>query len=504
MDPGNGTPKRSWKGPTQKGGPSNSDPTNETREDADDYDDGSGVILSQTMARTIQDLERLVQEAVELAEAAGALHDDGDAQDLPSEGHHTSSSRPTTGLAKKISQYLVEVSSKSNDVESSESGDSSKPTSPYSSSPQNEKEVEEESRRCRGACSANNLQILPPEPVAEPLHEKKTKLSRERSSTQPSSSRTKPALRFLAPPEIGLRTTSANRYQESKTLMPLPTPAIQLNGENLTVESDEDKEPLLQNPELGHERHFTQIFGIPSRHVSMSMAHPSPLPKYKIDLNGTRHVDIPERADDLDVHSTCHHAPVARNWPTSRKRFAAWVSCINAACVGLLLGIYAGEVPAIQYVIVDLNRKIILGNVLLYLGLAFSTLLFWPLPLLHGRKPYNLVALSLALCLQIPQGIMVISFRDPDVQRYRIILLLSRGVLGFVLGFANINNFATLLDVFGASIQSSESHETGKSIRYTTARRRHGPMAGSLVMVHCRLHQCRFSVRSPYRTRNVG
>ncbi|KAJ9630162.1 hypothetical protein H2204_008667 [Knufia peltigerae] len=54
---------------------------------------------------------------------------------------------------------------------------------------------------------------------------------------------------------------------------------------------------------------------------------------------------------------------------------------------------------------------------------------------------------------------MVISFRSPDVDRYRVVLLLARGMSGFAFGFVNINNLATLLDVFGASLQSSRSHE---------------------------------------------
>lgn len=179
----------------------------------------------------------------------------------------------------------------------------------------------------------------------------------------------------------------------------------------------------------------------------------------KVDLNGVRHVDLNESPEDINVHDTCQHAPVARNWPDSRKRFAAVVACVNAACLGLTVGIYAGEVPAIQYVIVDLNRRMIFGNVLFYCGLIIPTLVCWPLPLLHGRKPYNVAAIILALCLQIPQGVMVISFRSPDVDRYRVVLLLARGMSGFAFGFVNINNLATLLDVFGASLQSSRSHE---------------------------------------------
>ena len=448
--------------------------------DGEASEDDDGTILSLTMARTIRDLERLVEEAVKLAESAGVDPNDL-TETLPETRHPLLSRRPTLGLAKKISQYLEQVSSKNNDSTSSENADSPKSRSSARNTPppQNEEEIEEAPRRCRGACSADNLRILPPEPVAEPLQEKKTKLVRRKSSLAAGPSRTQAANRFLSPPPIGSRTTSARRKSEARMVTPMSMPAIQVNGDERKVHFEEDKEPLLSTPEPGHERHFSAMFGIPSRHVSMNMAHPAAQPTYKIDLNGTRHVDVAENPDDLSAHSTCNHAPVARNWPTSRKRFAAWICCINTACLGILIGIYAGETPAIQYVIVDLNRQIILGNVFMYIGLAVSTLIFWPLPLLHGRKPYTLAALLLALCLQVPQGVMVLAFRNPDVTRYRIILLLSRGASGFMLGFANINNFATLLDVFGASLQSDESHEVGNPFDV----RRHGGGMGSWLAI---------------------
>lgn len=430
--------------------------------DGEDSEDETGAILSERMGRTIRDLERLVEEAVKLAETAGVSVDQ-DANVLPEGDPQSLARTPTLGLAKKISQYLEDVSSKATD--SVLAGDNDSPKSKRSvqnlSVLREKTKTDEEGRRYQRACSADNLQLLPPEPVAEPSNERKTKLVRSRASTDASSSRHTAAGNLLAPPRIGPRGTSVRRNTESRRPIPLATPVIQVNGDELRVHFEEDKEPLLKAPRSGHERHFSQMFGVPSRHVSMNLAHPGSSPSYKIDLNGTQHVDLPENSDDLNLHSTCHHAPVARNWPSSRKRFAAWMSCINTACLGVLIGIYAGEVPAIQYVIVDLNRQVILGNVLLYISLAISTLLFWPLPLLHGRKPYTLVAMALALCLQIPQGVMVLSFRDPDVQRYRIVLLLSRGASGFVLGFVNINNLATLLDVFGASMQSDESHEAG-------------------------------------------
>lgn len=207
----------------------------------------------------------------------------------------------------------------------------------------------------------------------------------------------------------------------------------------------------------GHERHFTNVFGIPSRQVSISLNHPQPELESQyptVDLRRKSYVDIYNKGESFDVHKTCHHATVARNWPDSRKRFTAVVACINSGCTALLLGIYAGEVPAIQYAIADFDHFTILGNVVMYFGMAFSTLIFWPLPLLHGRKPYTIAAQICALALQLPQGLAVAGFRDPDTALYRSVLLTARGLSGLVLGFADINIKSTLLDLFGASLQS--------------------------------------------------
>ncbi|KAH0542122.1 hypothetical protein FGG08_003422 [Glutinoglossum americanum] len=151
--------------------------------------------------------------------------------------------------------------------------------------------------------------------------------------------------------------------------------------------------------------------------------------------------------------------PISRDWSTVKKRFTAAVACISTALVGVIVGVYAGEVPAIQYQITDLHHYAILGNVFLYIGLAIPTLVFWPLPLLHGRKPYTLVALALLLPLQLPQGMIVSTPRSPDVAGYRTALLTVRGLSGLALGFANINFKTTLLDLFGSSLQSGNPHQ---------------------------------------------
>lgn len=95
----------------------------------------------------------------------------------------------------------------------------------------------------------------------------------------------------------------------------------------------------------------------------------------------------------------------------------------------------------------------------LYIGIGLTTILFWPLPLLHGRKPYTLLAFAITLPLQFPQALSIQTYRDPTTPTYRIGLLLPRAISGLALGFANINLITTLFDLFGVSLQSSHPHE---------------------------------------------
>lgn len=190
------------------------------------------------------------------------------------------------------------------------------------------------------------------------------------------------------------------------------------------------------------------------------------------DLRGKNHLTLRE-GQSFSIHHGHRRQPIARNWSIARKRFVATVTCLNTALIGVLIGIYAGEVPAIQYTLADLSHQVILGNVYLYIGMAFTTFFFWPLPLLHGRKPYTLVALGLALPLQIPQAIIV-QERRTSVQSYKGYitgLLICRAALGLALGFAHINFKSTLLDLFGSSLQSEFPHG---EVVITDDIRRHG------------------------------
>ncbi|KAI5241159.1 hypothetical protein E4T43_05612 [Aureobasidium subglaciale] len=167
-------------------------------------------------------------------------------------------------------------------------------------------------------------------------------------------------------------------------------------------------------------------------------------------------------------------SPIAREWKIGRKRITAIVACLNTMVVGLIAGIYAGEVPKIQYKLGDEHHHVILGNVLLYVGMGITTLIFWPLPLLHGRRPYTLAALAIAIPLQFPQSIATAFTRGPHLGRALAGLLVPRFFLGFALGFAHINFLSTLLDLFGASLQSRNPHQ--EIVVYDDVRRQGGGM----------------------------
>lgn len=190
-------------------------------------------------------------------------------------------------------------------------------------------------------------------------------------------------------------------------------------------------------------------------------------------LEGRHHFSVRE-PHGFSLSRSHRRSPIARDWSTIRKRYVATVTCITTAFMGLIIGIYAGEVPAIQYAIADEHHYTILGNVFFFLGLAITTALFYPLPLLHGRKPYTLAALAILLPLQFPQALAINSNRNPYVATYRVGLLVPRIFAGIVMGFANINFLTTLLDLFGSSLQSGNPHQ--ETVNQNDVRRHGGGM----------------------------
>lgn len=216
------------------------------------------------------------------------------------------------------------------------------------------------------------------------------------------------------------------------------------------------------------ERRESTISPLPDRHIELEDR--GPIKQGSIRKGRRSHFSIKE-PQGFSLSRSHKRAPIARDWSDSRKRWTATIACISTALIGLIIGIYAGEVPAIQYAIIDEHHYAILGNVVFFIGLAITTALFFPLPLLHGRKPYTLAALAVLMPLQFPQALAVNSQRSPSASTYRVGLLLPRVIAGLICGLANINFLSTLLDLFGASLQSSNPHQELVDINDV---RRHG------------------------------
>ncbi|KAL8948639.1 MAG: hypothetical protein Q9222_005190 [Ikaeria aurantiellina] len=306
----------------------------------------------------------------------------------------------------------------------------------------------------------------------------------------PGSAEPLQQLPLMQAPVNEVQSSSLRERRPSKTpTSPEPT-NLTVYSEPKSYSSGDDKDPIayfsdrppseLQNRGVPHRRRAAEkpplgpgpmpredvLTPLPS---DVGGHGPGSDPK-SLDLKHRHHFSIREPKMFSLSHSH-RRSPIARDWSTPKKRWVALVACINTALIGLIVGIYAGEVPAIQYNIVDEHHYTILGNVVLFIGLAITTAIFWPLPLLYGRKPFTLAALAILMPLQFPQAVAVNGFRTPYTPTYRVSLLLSRAIAGLVMGFANINFIATLLDLFGASLQSVNPHQEVVNVNDV---RRHG------------------------------
>ncbi|TQV91153.1 Major facilitator superfamily transporter [Cordyceps javanica] len=192
-----------------------------------------------------------------------------------------------------------------------------------------------------------------------------------------------------------------------------------------------------------------------------------------ISLRRRSHVSL-QAGQRFNLARSHRRQPIARDWSTTRKRFVASVACISTALIGVILGIYAGLVPSIQYYVIDPSHVVVHGNTGCFLGMAIPTFLLWPLPLLHGRKPYILTGLVLAMPLLFPQALAVTSQRLVDSFEWRSLLLASRTLMGVSLGLASMNFHSILTDLFGASLMSVNPHQ--EVVDHYDARRHGGGM----------------------------
>ena len=295
-----------------------------------------------------------------------------------------------------------------------------------------------------------------PETLKVPSQERKIYVTREakQSSNMTSRENIRQHIRTHHQPPIQPRLISLKlRGQEGAKENPKPVDVEKQHSSDSDDHNDPEKdfEPI----RLGYRQSTT----VPVRQSS-SQVQDFGQGKVNDSRTSGRHSHYIIRDHNHFSLSRSHQrAPIARNWSTVKKRWVATITCLNTILLGFVIGIYAGEVPAIQYTIVDEHHYAILGNVVLFLGLALSTALFWPLPILHGRKPYTLGALTMLLALQFPQAMVLSRQRSPSNASYRSGLLISRALSGFFLGFASINFKGTLLDLFGASLQSSNPHQ---------------------------------------------
>ncbi|KAL8713379.1 MAG: hypothetical protein Q9220_002578 [cf. Caloplaca sp. 1 TL-2023] len=305
---------------------------------------------------------------------------------------------------------------------------------------------------------------------------------------RPTGPRQQPPL--VQAPVNEVQGSSLRERRPSKTPTSPELTTFTVYSEPKSYSSGDDKDPIayfsdrppseLQNRGVSHRRRAAEkpplgpgpmpredvLTPLPS---DVGGQGPGSDPK-SLDLKHRHHYSIRE-PKMFKLSQSHRRSPIARDWSTPKKRWVALVACINTALIGVIVGIYAGEVPAIQYNIVDEHHYTILGNVVLFIGLAITTAIFWPLPLLYGRKPFTLAALAILMPLQFPQAIAVNGFRTPYTPTYRVSLLLSRAIAGLVMGFANINFIATLLDLFGASLQSVNPHQEVVNVNDV---RRHG------------------------------
>lgn len=204
----------------------------------------------------------------------------------------------------------------------------------------------------------------------------------------------------------------------------------------------------------GHGSHDSGDEDLPSHDTTGRQTHT----EHGISLRRRSHVSL-RGAQGFSLAKSHKRQPIARDWSPIRKRFVASVACISTALIGMILGIYAGLVPSIQYYIIDQSHATVHGNTGCFVGLAIPTFFLWPLPLLHGRKPYVLSSLVLAMPLLFPQALAVNSQRLTHTVSWRALLLAARTLMGCCLGFASMNFHSILTDLFGASLMSSNPHQ---------------------------------------------
>ena len=189
-------------------------------------------------------------------------------------------------------------------------------------------------------------------------------------------------------------------------------------------------------------------------HSSMGII---PLEEHLKALERQKDTDFAGRELHIQIEESCGSDRYTGGWDWSlrKKRIAAAIACLIPGFVGFVMGCYFGEAPAIQKSLQVSGNIVALGNVGFLVGVALSGLIFWPLPLLHGRKPYSLVSLALVVPLQLPQALSLPPHTTlgqrvgAPMLPYVVCSLVFRSLSGIIIGFASLTSLATILDMFG-------------------------------------------------------
>ncbi|TQN71781.1 hypothetical protein CSHISOI_03710 [Colletotrichum shisoi] len=300
-----------------------------------------------------------------------------------------------------------------------------------------------------------NISLTPQTAELKNMLGQKIKLHRAVANTK---RRHKSRSRQAAPvPErISSRKRSKSLKNTKRRLRPLPTDSdvTSMDGSNDSSDVKISNQSQTQNRGSGPTRPRASTKRIPfMSHNTGENVFPERDPAGRpihnsrgISLRGKSHVSL-RGAQAFSLAKSKRRQPIARDWSPVRKRAIAAVACISTALIGMVIGIYAGLVPSLQYYILDTSHSIINGNVGCFLGMAIPTFFCWPLPLIHGRKPYITTSLVLTMPLLFPQALA------------RMVLLVPRGFMGICLGFASMNFHSILTDLFGASLMSSNPHQ---------------------------------------------
>ncbi|KXT14902.1 hypothetical protein AC579_3071 [Pseudocercospora musae] len=116
-----------------------------------------------------------------------------------------------------------------------------------------------------------------------------------------------------------------------------------------------------------HHRQYSELMKSPYYQDDDALAQQDSDTRYRkcISLRHPRkkHISVKDKDGfQLGKYHKCQ--PIARDWKLGRKRLTSWIACLNTIFVGLIAGIYAGEVPRIQYQLADESHWVIFGNML--------------------------------------------------------------------------------------------------------------------------------------------